>query len=173
MCSVMLLGKHTQGWVPCQDPNIAPRCLKRCEAKRENPTAISTTPRAAPLPAGNGHSPGRDSVLLSHQDVVNHSPAAAHRVPDAAHRAARTESWCSSTSSGAMLWDLHSAPFLSASVSAPGLHRCQPPPPASPLLTLMLQKIPREQVLELLGISTGDLAASGWTPMVHPSRWAV
>lgn len=110
------------------------------------------------------------SILLSHQDVVNHSPAAARRVQDAAHHAAFTEPWCSATSSGAGVQDLLSAPFLSALVSALVPHLCQPPPRASPLLTLMLQKIPREQVLELLGTSTGDLAASGWTPMVHPNR---
>lgn len=36
----------------------------------------------------------------------------------------------------------------------------------------MLQKIPREQVLELLGTLTGDLLASGWTPMVCWPPWA-
>lgn len=53
------------------------------------------------------------------------------------------------------------------------VHPCQ-----APLLTLMLQKILREQVLDFLGMSAGGLLASGWTPIVVASRgapnsWAV
>lgn len=50
-----------------------------------------------------------------------------------------------------------------------------PPPPRQhpgPVLTLMLQKILLEQVPELLGMSTGDLPTSGWTPMARASRGA-
>lgn len=61
---------------------------------------------------------------------------------------------------------------LSAQVSSSlptgeAVHPCQ-----APLLTLMLQKILREQVLDLLGTSTGDLLASGWTPIMGVSRGA-
>lgn len=45
-------------------------------------------------------------------------------------------------------------------------------PCPAPILTLMLQKILLEQVLELLGMSTGDLPTSGWTPMARASRGA-
>lgn len=56
-----------------------------------------------------------------------------------------------------------------------------PPPPALPpkahprraaLLTLMLQKILREQAPDLLGTSPAALPASGWAPMVRASSGA-
>lgn len=51
-------------------------------------------------------------------------------------------------------------------------HPCQ-----ALLLTLMLQKILREHTVDLLGTPTGDLLASGWTPIVGashraPNSWA-